>query len=186
MINKLSSFFMDVIEVVVFAIAIFLFVYLLVLQPHKIRGSSMEPNFPNGEYLLTDKLSYRFGEPSRGDVVVFEPPGSGGDEFIKRIIGLPGERIKLEGGVIHINDQPLIEDYLPNTQSTPPGPFLSEGNEVTVPPNSFLVLGDNRSASSDSRVWGFVNKSKITGRAWVVYWPLTAAGLIDKPVYTFQ
>jgi signal peptidase I len=186
MMKKLGSFFMDILEVVVFAIAIFLFVYLLILQPHKIRGTSMEPNFPNGEYLLTDKLSYRFGGADRGDVVVFEPPGSDGDEFIKRIIGLPGERIMLQNGKLFINGQELIEDYLPDNLITQAGPFLSEGVEITIPTDRYFVLGDNRNASSDSRVWGFVSKSKITGRAWVVYWPMSSAGLIEKPAYSYS
>src|SRR3989337_1808456 len=97
-IKRLGAFFLDVLEVIVFAVAIFLFLYLLVLQPHKIKGASMEPNFPNGEYLLTDKVTYRFREPERGDVIVFEAPGTNGEEFIKRIIGLPGEQISLHNG----------------------------------------------------------------------------------------
>ena len=87
LLKRLTAFFLDITEVVVFAIAIFLFVYLLILQPHKIKGDSMVPNFLDGEYLLTDKITYRIREPARGDVVVFEAPGAGGDEFIKRIIG---------------------------------------------------------------------------------------------------
>src|SRR3989337_4243279 len=96
--RRLGAFFLDIIEVVVFAIAIFLFLYLLVLQPHKIKGASMEPNFPNGEYLLTDKVTYRFREPERGDVIVFEAPGTNGEEFIQRILGLPGDKVSLREG----------------------------------------------------------------------------------------
>jgi signal peptidase I len=98
MLNKLSAFFLDILEVVVFAIAIFLFLYLLVLQPHKIKGQSMEPNFQDGEFLLTDKVTYRFSEPKRGDVIVFEAPGTNNEEFIKRIMGLPGESISINNG----------------------------------------------------------------------------------------
>ncbi|KKU23495.1 MAG: Signal peptidase I [Candidatus Woesebacteria bacterium GW2011_GWF1_46_13] len=82
MFKRLGAFFLDIIEVIVFAVAIFLFVYLLIMQPHKIKGASMHPNFPDGEYLLTDKVSYRFGEPNRGDVVVFKAPTNNGEEFI--------------------------------------------------------------------------------------------------------
>src|SRR3989337_4276940 len=106
-IKRLGAFFLDVLEVIVFAVAIFLFLYLLVLQPHKIKGASMEPNFPNGEYLLTDKVTYRLREPLRGDVIVFEAPGTNGEEFIKRIIGLPGEKVKVEGGSEFIKGKKL-------------------------------------------------------------------------------
>src|SRR3990172_9585517 len=109
--RRLGAFFLDIIEVVVFAIAIFLFLYLLVLQPHKIKGASMEPNFHNGEYLLTDKVSYRFGEPERGDVIVFEAPPDESEEFIKRIIALPGEKMSIRDGRVFINGQRLNEAY---------------------------------------------------------------------------
>lgn len=94
--QRLGSFFLDILQVVVFAVSIFLFVYLLILQPHKIKGASMEPNFHDGEFLLTDKLSYRFGNPGRGDVVVFKAPPDDHDEFIKRIIGLPGDLVMVK------------------------------------------------------------------------------------------
>jgi signal peptidase I len=185
-LKKLSSFFLDVLEVFVFAIAIFLFVYLLVLQPHKIKGASMEPNFPDGEYLLTDKLSYRFGEPERGDVVVFEAPRTDGEEFIKRIIGLPSETVSIMDGKIYINNQKLQETYLSTTLLTGSGSFLTEGKKIVVPDEKYFVLGDNRSASSDSRMWGFVSKDKITGRAFVIYWPPPEVGLIQAAEYNIN
>jgi len=172
-------------EVVVFAIAIFLFLYLLILQPHKIKGQSMEPNFQDGEYLLTDKVTYRFSQPQRGDVVVFEAPGTNNEEFIKRIIGLPSENISLTNGHVLVNGQILDEQYLPASLMTEGGIFLKEGGSVTVPENSYLVLGDNRVASSDSRTWGFVAKNKITGRAWITYWPPPKLGFVPEINYTF-
>lgn len=183
MFSRLGAFFLDVIEVIVFAIAIFLFIYLLVMQPHKIKGDSMQPNYPNGEYLLTDKITYRFNEPSRGDVVVFEAPGTDGDEYIKRIIGLPGETVKVEGGKVYINNNVLVESYLSSTLYTSSGAFLSEGKEVTVPQNNYIVLGDNRTASSDSRSWGLVSKDKIKGRAFFIYWPPNNFGASAKVTY---
>lgn len=181
--KKLAAFFLDIVEVVVFSIAIFLFVYLLVLQPHKIKGDSMQPNFPDGEYLITDKLTYRFREPQRGEVIVFEAPGGDGEEFIKRIIGLPNEKVGLKDGKVLINGRLLDESYLAQTLVTGGSTFLRDGEEVSVPEGHYLVLGDNRPASSDSRTWGFVAKDKITGRAWVVYWPPQSAGFIKKVVY---
>lgn len=163
--------------------AIFLFVYLLILQPHKIKGDSMQPNFPDGEYLLTDKVTYRLEEPKRGDVIVFKAPAGNGDEFIKRIIGLPGETISITNGKVSVNGEILNESYLSDKLYTSSGSFLSEGKEVTVPSESYLVFGDNRPRSSDSRVFGFITKKDITGRAWLVYWPIQSAGVVQKIDY---
>ncbi len=185
-VRSLSKFFLDVLEVIVFAIAIFLFIYLLILQPHKIKGDSMQPNFPDGEYLLTDKVTYRLRQPDRGDVVVFEAPGAGGEEFIKRIIGLPGEIVSLKKGKVYINNKELSESYLALSLKTNGSTFLKENMEVVVPEGHFFVLGDNRPASSDSRTWGFVAKEKITGRAWIIYWPPPKVGIVKEVVYSFN
>ena len=185
MLKRLGIFFLDILQVVVFAVSLFLFTYLLVLQPHKIRGDSMQPNFPDGEHLLTDKVTYRFSTPKRGDVIVFKAPGTENEEFIKRIIALPGEKVSIKEGKIHINDKKLDEAYLSQTLNTSGGLFLGEGEEMRVPDNSYFVMGDNRPFSSDSRVWGFVPKNKITGRAWIVYWPIGEAGAVDNPQYNF-
>ena len=186
MLKSLGAFFLDILEVVVFAIAIFLFVYLLVLQPHKIKGDSMQPNFPDGEFLLTDKVSYRFREPQRGDVIVFEAPGSGGEEFIKRIIALPGEKISLKEGKVYVNGRLLQESYLANSVRTLSGSFIKESREVLVPEGNYFVMGDNRAASSDSRTWGYVSKDKISGHAWIIYWPLNKTGVVQSVEYSFN
>lgn len=183
MFHRLGAFFLDILEIVVFAVAIFLFVYLLLLQPHKIKGASMEPNFPDGEFLLTDKVTYRLEEPKRGDVIVFKAPVAEGEEFIKRIIGLPGENVSVKDSKVYINDKELEEPYLSSTVPTYSNYFLPEGATVAVPQNEYFVLGDNRPHSSDSRAWGFVSKNKITGRAWLIYWPPKNAGTIKKPLY---
>ncbi len=183
MLKKLGAFFLDILEVVVFAIAIFLFIYLLVLQPHKIKGDSMQPNFPDGEFLLTDKITYRFGEPKRGDVVVFEAPVAEGEEYIKRIIGLPGDIVSVKEGKVYINNRKLDETYLKSTLYTQGGGFLADNGEYTVNPGEYFVMGDNRPASSDSRSWGPVPKGKITGRAWVIYWPPEKTGIVKGTNY---
>jgi len=183
MLKKLGSFFLDIIEVVVFAIAIFLFVYLLVLQPHKIKGDSMQPNYPDGEFLLADKVTYRLRDPKRGDVVVFQAPNAPNEEYIKRIIGLPGETVKVEGGRVYISGKLLNEPYIKSTLATLSGNFAKEGLEIKIPSDYYFVLGDNRPASSDSRAWGFVPISSINGRAWVVYWPPEKTGLVKDVVY---
>jgi len=179
MLGRFGAFFLDILQVVVFAVAIFLFVYLLLLQPHKIKGSSMFPNFADGEFLLTDKVTYRFGEPKRGDVVVFKAPPNDREEFIKRIIGLPNDKIFVKEGKVYLNGQMLNEAYLEETVYTGPGRFLTESVTVEVPEGSYFVLGDNRPYSSASRAWGFIERGKITGRAWLIYWPINKAGMIN-------
>lgn len=185
LLKKLGSFVFELLQIVIFAITIFLFVYLLILQPHKIKGASMEPNFHDGEYLITDKISYRLGEPSRGDVVVFKAPPTYKDEFIKRIIGLPGEEVKVEAGRIYINGKLLEEQYLPQDVFIAPGRYTAEGQAITVPEGAYFMLGDNRNHSLDSRNIGPIERQYITGRAWFVYWPVNEAGTISSPVYFF-
>jgi len=181
--KKLGSFILELVQVVVFAVSIFLFVYLLVLQPHKIKGQSMEPNFHDGQYLLTDKVSYRLGEPKRGDVVVFRAPPSYSDEFIKRIVGLPGDTVKVEDGGVYLNGKKLEEEYIPQEFLTRAGQFAQDGKQITVPEGSYFVFGDNREHSLDSRGLGLIKKQYITGRAWVIYWPLSDSGTISSVSY---
>lgn len=145
----------------------------------------MEPNFHDGEYLLTDKVSYRIGEPERGDVVVFKAPPTYTDEFIKRIIGLPGEEIKIEGGHVYVNGRQLEEQYLPEGTRVLPGKFSTEGQTITVPEGSYYVLGDNRDHSLDSRNLGPIERQYITGRAWFIYWPVSEVGTVKSPTYFF-
>ena len=184
-IKKLGSFFFDILQTVVFAISIFLFIYLLLFQPHKIKGDSMQPNYPNGEFLLTDKVTYRFNPPQRGDVIVFKAPVNEEDDYIKRIIGLPGETVSIKNGHVYINGKMLEENYLASTLYTSGGLFLPNDKEVVVPQDHFFVLGDNRPYSSDSRAWGFVPRQNIIGRAWLVYWPPQKAGFTPKVEYNF-
>ncbi|MEK7169158.1 MAG: signal peptidase I [Patescibacteria group bacterium] len=180
MFSKLGAFFMDILEVIVLAIGIFLIVYLLILRPHKIKGQSMHPTFPDGEYLLTEKVSYYRDDPQRGDVVVFKPPISE-DEFIKRIIALPNETVMILNGRVFINEKELKEDYI--EVETNPSSFLSEGERYTVPAGNYFVMGDNRPHSSDSRAWGPITKKVITGKAWVIYFPFNLAGVVKAPNY---
>lgn len=181
--RKLSSFFLDIIQTVVMALAIFVIAYLFLVQPHQVRGSSMVPNFEDNQFLLTDKISYRLREPQRGDVIIFKAPPSEPCaqeecEYIKRIVGLPTERVKVQEGSIFINDQKLAEKYLPENLRIQPGNFLSEGKTVTLKENEYLVFGDNRSYSRDSREFGPIKRSAIIGRAWFRYWPVSKIGVI--------
>ena len=180
-LKKIWLFFLDFVETIVIALAIFVVVYQFLFQPHQVKGSSMDDNFHDGEYLLTDKVSYRFNAPKMGDVIVFKAPQNEDFDYIKRIIGMPGDQIMIDNNQVYINDSLLDESgYLDDSVVTRPGTFLKEGLPVTVPPNAYFAMGDNRTNSSDSRDWGFVPSLNIVGKAWVQYWPINEAGIIDK------
>lgn len=183
MIKRVVNFFLDFMETIVVALSIFVVFYLFLAQPHEIKGSSMEPAFHNNEYVLTDKISYRFTAPSRGDVIVFKAPRNLDVDYIKRIIALPGERVKIENGKVIINDNILSEPYLKSVTALYPGSFLEEGSQIVVPDREYFVMGDNRAHSSDSREFGTVKRNLIIGRAFIRYWPINLFGLVSNAGY---
>jgi len=145
-----------------------------VVQSYSVEGESMETSFHDGQYLLVNKLSYRFHDVRRGDVIIFWPPRFTDKPYVKRVIGLPGEEVSISGGVVHINGTPLGEpDYIPTT------PLYGESS-VLVPEEEYFVLGDNRTSSSDSRSWGTVPRANIIGKVWFTYWPLGAWGFSPR------
>lgn len=158
-------------------ILLFFLVYLFILRPHKISGSGMQPNFMGGEYVFSELLSYGFGNPKRGDVIIFTRVDVPVDEFIARVIGLPGEYISIKFGRVYINNKLLDEAYVPAGVTTKPGPFIDSEN-VFIPSGEYVVMNDNRSNSSDSRHYGFIKKTAIHGRVFYVYWPPDRAGLV--------
>jgi signal peptidase I len=183
-LKKIGQFFLDIIEVAVIAMAIFVIVYLFLFQPHQVRGSSMYPSFKDNEYILTDKISYRFDAPQRGEVIIFKAPGNEEYEYIKRVIALPGEQVRIQEGHVYINDQVLDEsDYLASDTYTQGGRSLPIGDTGEVLPDHYFVLGDNRSHSSDSRDWGLVPTKNIIGKAWFRYWPPEEFGKITEENY---
>lgn len=161
---------------VVFA-AIGTAIYWLIAQPHKVSGSSMFPNFKNGDYIITDKVSYRIGDPKRGDIVVFKNPKDESVDFIKRIIGAPGDRVKVQNNKLYLNGNELNEPYLSQEILTSPGAYLQEGIEKIVEPGHYITIGDNRPASSDSREWGLITRKEIIGKVFFRYWPATEIGI---------
>ncbi|MBI4779595.1 signal peptidase I [Candidatus Falkowbacteria bacterium] len=180
MLKKFFNYVFELIKVVVISLAIIIPVRYYLIQPFYVKGASMEPNFYDGEYILTDKVSYRFREPARGDVVIFKAPKNPELDYIKRIIALPGESIKIQNGDFFINNQKLNEVYLPNKTAFSGGLFLPQEKEIKIPQNSYFVFGDNRSHSSDSREWGPIQKSDIVGRAFLRYWPPQRIGVISS------
>jgi signal peptidase I len=183
MIRGVLTVVFDILQTIVLAAAIFVIIYLFAAQPHLVKGSSMEPNFHDGDYILTEKVSYKFREPKRGEVIIFKAPNRPDADYIKRVIGLPGETMKVIEGKIYINNTPLDEQYEPISSQTFSGRFLEENKEFTIPQNQYFVFGDNRSHSSDSREFGPVDKELIIGRALVRYWPVPRFGAIKTPFY---
>ncbi len=174
------------IKALLIALAIILVVRWLAFNPFLVDGESMRPNFQDGEMIVVNKLIYEFRDPRRGEVIVFLAPE--GKDFIKRIIALPGERVRVEGDRVYVNDQVLEEGYLTEAieAARALGRSYNNGNysvtaEVTVPENTLFVLGDNRSHSKDSRFpdVGFVSYDQIVGRADLVYWPIRELGIVQ-------
>lgn len=181
--KKIGAFFLDILEAGVMALAIFVLVYLFLFQPHQVLGNSMVPNFHDHENLLTNKISYHFTTPKRGDVVIFKAPLNPNYEYIKRIVGLPGEVVKIGNGGVYINNIPLTESYLPPEDITYGGRLARENQEFVVTDDNYFVMGDNRSHSSDSREWGLVPRENIIGKAMLRYWPPDKFGVIHAAEY---
>ncbi len=188
-LKKIGQFILDTIQMIVLSLSVFIIVYLFLFQPHQVKGSSMYPSFHNGEFLLPNNISYRFGNPQRGDVIVFKAPKSEPCaeiecEYIKRLIGLPGDRVMVNQGYIYVNGQVLDETgYLGKDITTGSGTFLAEGIEKIIPPGYYLPLGDNRPYSRDGREFGVVTREAIVGKAWLRYWPPNKTGFIKHESY---
>jgi signal peptidase I len=185
---RLGAFFLDMIETLVIALSIFLVVYLFFMQPHQVNGQSMVPNFQSGEYVLTDKVTFRMREPQRGEVVVIHAPEAAncpkgtGCDFIKRVLALPGETVEVKDNRIIVNGTPIQESYIPADFPTMAGKYTQNG-PVVMGPDEYFIVGDNRPYSADSRTWGPVKKSGIVGRAFFRYFPFPVMGQITAPAY---
>lgn len=149
------------------------------MQTFVVQGKSMEPNFFNRDYLLVDKISYRFSEPHRGQIVVFRNPENRRVDFVKRIIGLPKEKVTIREGTITIDDSQLKEPYLSSTVAE----SEAEPLEVTLADQEYFMLGDNRENSLDSRRIGAIGKHDIVGRVFVRVLPLDRFELAREPSY---
>lgn len=176
--TTLKSHILEFLQTLVVFLAIGSVIYLFAIQPHKVSGCSMCPNFHTGDFILTDKVSYRFKNPERGDVVVFKNPRDNSQDFIKRIIGIPGDKVMLKDGKVYLNGSQLNEPYLDSNLLTNTGTYMREGVEITVEENKVLTFGDNRPGSSDSREWGQLPEDKIIGKAFIRYWPKDVVGVI--------
>lgn len=178
--SNLSGYAVEFFETIVIFGAIFASIYLFVAQFHKVSGNSMVPTFHTGDYLITEKVSYRFRDPKHGEIVVLQNPKDESQDFIKRIIAVPGDTIEIKNNNLYINNQLSEENYLPADTPTRSGAFVTEGQLIKVGANQYFVFGDNREHSSDSRDWGPVTKEEIIGRAFFRYYPVPDIGLLTN------
>ncbi|MBI2404628.1 signal peptidase I [Candidatus Gottesmanbacteria bacterium] len=185
LIKRAVAAVFDFLQSIVVVLAIMVMIYLFIMSPQEISGASMEANFHNGEFILTNKIEYKFLDPKRGDVVVFKSPRNKEVDFIKRVIALPGETVRLSSSTFFINGQKLDEPYLTPGVYTFGGSYLRENSEVVVPPGKYFVVGDNRPHSSDAREFGPIAKEDFIGKALLRYWPFSRVGLISRPTYFF-
>lgn len=161
--NKTRGFWRDMLETILMAVVLFLLLNAVTSRV-RVYNVSMQPTLHEGNLLVVNKLAYKLGEPKRGDIIVFHYQGTVTEDYIKRVIGLPGDTIDIGGGVVRVNGQAITEPYLAEL----PG----YTGTWKVPEGELFVLGDNRNRSSDSHDWGFVKQEWVVGKAILVYWPL--------------
>lgn len=182
--RSIFGFFWEIFKIVVIALLVVIPIRYFLFQPFFVKGQSMEPNFESGDYLIVDEISYRFRDAQRGEVIVFKNPQNTTQRFIKRIIGLPGETVEFKDGkvVIITGGKKFVLDesaYLPPSAQTSPKLFGS----ITLSQDEYFVLGDNRTNSSDSRIFGPLPKGNVIGRVLLRPWPFTAFAKFEIPQY---
>jgi signal peptidase I len=175
-----KSFLRDTLEIVFLALVLYVVIQYAVQTVH-VLGSSMSGSLHDNDLLVASKISYKLHPPQRGDIIVFKPPNEDSRDFIKRVIALPGDRIRITNAVVYINGQVLHEPYLPEPW-TYNNNWPADGQDKLVPADQYFVMGDNRNHSSDSRSFGFVELDAILGKAEVRIWPINQAGFLTiKP-----
>lgn len=168
--SSARRFLIDVVETLILSVLLFAAINAVSARI-RVDGYSMEPNLHSGEFVIVNKLAYKFGSPQIGDVIVFHFPRDTKQEYIKRVIGLPGDKVVISNKQVMVNGQVLDEPYI----AAQP---IYQGNWI-VPEDSLFVLGDNRNNSSDSHNWGMVPLSNLVGKAFFIYWPPTEWGLVE-------
>jgi len=181
-IKTIIDFVMDILETITFVGAIFIVIYLFIMMPNKVDGVSMEPTFKSNDYILTSKITYKLRSIERGDIVVFKSPTNPDREYIKRIIGLPGDKILISKGQVFINDKLINENYISAATNLLESGYLKENQSIIVPQNYVFVMGDNRPRSSDSRDFGPIPIESIDGVVFYRYFPPQKTGFIKNPL----
>lgn len=180
--GSIGRFVLELLEIAVISLAIILPIRYFLIQPFYVKGASMEPTFDDHEYLIIDELSYRLRKPERGEVVVFRYPLDPRQYFIKRIVGLPGETVRVSGGTVVISGPDKPDGFALDESGYLAPDVVTHGDRtVTLGPEEYFVMGDNRSASLDSRTFGPLSESQIVGRVWIRGWPLDRATVFRAP-----
>lgn len=162
----------EIVESLLIALILALLIRTFIFQPFWIPTGSMDPTLKVQDHIIVNKFGYHFWEPQQGDIVVFKYPLDPERDFVKRLIGKSGEKVEIRNSKVYINGQVMPENYLPQ------GLRFQDFGPVIVPENSYLMLGDNRNNSEDSRVWGPLPKDLVIGKAVLVYWPIDRIGLL--------
>ncbi len=181
--RKFFASLLEVVEVAVVAVGAVFIVRTFLVQPFLVSGTSMVPNFSNGDYVLTDEITYRFRGPERGEVVVFHDPQDYSTYFVKRIIGLPGEHVTIKNNTITVYDAAHPEGLALNESYLPKGTPTSGTYDYTLASSTYLMLGDNRPSSYDSRSWGPLPAKNIVGRVVLRLWPIESVTAFAAPQY---
>jgi signal peptidase I len=176
------EFVMDILETVVFIGSLFIVIYLFIVQPNQIKGASMDTTFASGDYILTSKVTYKLRPIHRGDIVVFKSLANPNIDYIKRIIGLPGDKVMINDSGVYVNDRLLPETYLHVKTNLWDRGYMKADIPVKVPDDMVFVLGDNRPRSSDSREFGSVPIDNIIGQVFYRYFPVAKMGPITNPL----
>jgi signal peptidase I len=184
-LSRVARFLVEFLETAIIIGLIAFVIRFFLIQPFVVEGASMEPNFHNNDYLLIEKVTERLGEPERGDVIVFRYPNNPKINYIKRIIGVPGDKITIKDGVLKIAPAGSSEEKIVNESYIPSNLKTSGNLEITINKDEFFVLGDNRDNSSDSREWGILPKQNIIGRAWIIVLPTSDFGTVPRVQYVF-
>lgn len=165
-LGQIKGPFREIIESVVIAVLLAVVIRVFLFQFFVIPSASMEPTLTEGDMIAANKIVYRFSEPKRGDIIVFKYPLDPKRDFVKRLIGLPGEKLQIKNSTLYINDKVTPEPYLPKSLE------FQDYGPVTVPKDKFFMMGDNRNDSLDSRSWGEMPRENIIGKASFIYWPI--------------
>jgi len=181
-VKKIIDFIMDILETVVFIGSLFIVVYLFILTPNQVKGASMEPTFLSGDYILTSRVTYKFRSHQRGDVVVFKSPKNPDIEYIKRIIGLPGDKVKVHNEEVYVNEQMMTENYISAKTNLWEGGCIKDNEVYSVPEGELFVMGDNRPRSSDSREFCSIPEESLIGQVFFRYFPSDKLGKIENPL----
>ena len=172
----------EIVKVFLISLAIVIPIRYFIAQPFIVRGASMEPNFEDNQYLIIDEISYYLRSPQRGEVIVFHYPRNPRDYFIKRVIGLPGEKVSIRNGKVYIVNSAQPQGmFLKESHLDSPDYLTRPDMEINLGKDEYFVMGDNRDFSSDSRIWGPLARNFIVGRVGFRAWPITRFGFVGKP-----